>query len=252
VNARGDLKVKVATGAAVVTVTVAALLWWRRRKGKRVDVPPSVSPMNAALLGAGRDLVPDASTVLRPGDARLDPVYGGRVADVAGAPAWRYYDVKLADGSSGGTTCGVALAYLLGRAGWPADMVNRAPDDAWAPGGGFVPGLHVSKIVGGARSRGFYLGPQAGPQVGDAYHVDHPGRPNSDHVGLVKYVGAPLPNGTRAVVTIDGGQETGATVREEERVLSADGRTLTLGGVPARVLGWIRAPQGATSGEAVA
>jgi hypothetical protein len=233
---------------------------WRLYKGAKVkskpmsdfdatppSTQPSLSPLDAALLAAGRDLVPAPSTILRPGDPALDVVYGGRLPDVFGAPAWGYYETKLAGGRSGGTTCGIVLAYLMARAGWPRGMINRLPSDP-APGVGFTPGWHVTRIVEGAKRRGWYLAPPAGPRVGDAYHVDHPPKPNSDHVGLVESVSPARADGTRTVTTIDGGQGTGADVQRQTRTLSADGRALTLNGVPARVLGWIRA---SASGEAI-
>ena len=210
------------------------------------DPVPGLSPLDAALLREARALVPEGVT-LRPGDTALDPVYGGRIPDAFDSPAWRYYQERVGPGKSGGTTCGVTLAYLLGKAGWPADMVNRDPSDPYAPGGGFSVGMHIARIVSGAErpDRRWYRAPGASgdalPRPGDAYHVDHPPKLNSDHVGVVESVSAPRADGTRAVTTIDGGQGTGADVKRNERVLSADGRTLTLGMTPARVRGWIRA-----------
>ena len=211
---------------------------------------PSVGPwlpakkegrtLNDALLSAVLELLPTASTVLRPGDAALDPVYGGRRADAFGAPAWGYYQRKIASGS-GGTTCGTVLAYWMGRAGWPLDMIDRAPTDPVAPGASFTPGLSVSKIIDGAKRRGWYQAGGMSWQPGDAYHVDHPPRVNSDHVGAVVSVSAPRADGTRIIETGDGGQGDGADVKRNLRTLSADGSTLTLDGVPARVLGTLRA-----------
>jgi hypothetical protein len=60
---------------------------------------------------------------------------------------------------------------------------------------------------------------------------------------VVLSVSAPEADGTRRVETADGGAEDGATVMRHERVLSADGSTLTLGGAPARMLGVARAPE---------
>jgi len=200
--------------------------------------------LNEELLRAVLATLPDASTVLQPGNAALDPVYGGRVGDRFGAPAWNYYQVLLdANGRKGGTTCGTALAYWMGKSGFPADMVNRKVDDADAPGGGFMPGSQITKEVSGAQKHGYYLKPDAVGtdwQPGDGYHVDHPPKPNSDHVGVVLAV-TPNADGTVAIETGDGGQGTGADIKRNLRVLSADGKTITLNGVAARVLGIIRA-----------
>jgi hypothetical protein len=57
----------------------------------------------------------------------------------------------------------------------------------------------------------------------------------------VRSVGEPRPDGTREVSTVDGGQGTGTDARWQTRILSADGRTLSLDGVPARLLGVVRA-----------
>lgn len=210
------------------------------------EPPSTIPPLNAALLSVARQLFPTPSTVLRPGDPVLDPIYGGRVADIAGGPSWGYYSVHLPGPNgtthSGGTTCGIVLAYELARAGWPKDMVNRSRLDPVAPGSGFTPGMHISKIVGGAKQRGWYRDPTSTPpQPGDAYHEDHPPRPNSDHVGGILSVSDPRADGTRQVITFDGGAGTGADAQLHTRTLSADGQSLSLDGVPARVLGWIRA-----------
>ena len=207
-------------------------------------LPSSSTPasdLNTRLLAETLKLLPSADTVLRPGDAALDPIYGGRRPDAYGEPAWGYYQRVIGtnqDGTpkSGGTTCAITLGYLMSLAGWPADMVNRLPSDPVAPGGGFTAGLPVSKIVSGAKKRGWYLPPTTPLRPGDAYHVDH-WRPNSDHVGDVVAV-----NG-QTVETADGGQGRGADVHRNIRVLTSDGgnRTLTLNGVPARLLGVIRA-----------
>jgi len=210
------------------------------------DPAPGTPPLNAALLAAGHELLPAPSLILRPGAPELDPVYGGRLPG-GGDGKWRYYE------TGHGTTCGVTLAYLMGRAGWPGDLVNRDPDDAYgAPGGGFEIGAHISKIVGGALRRHWYLEPGPGvvPRPGDAYHVDRPPKVNSDHVGLVESISSPRSDGTRLLVTVDGGQgATGADVKRSTRTLSADGRTLATNGAPARMLGWIRASQ---TGEGLA
>lgn len=210
--------------------------------------------MNERLLDEATRLVP-GDVVLRPGDAALDPVYGGRVADQYGAPAWAYYSTKIGPDTSGGTTCSTVLAYLMSRAGWPMDMIDRAPTDPVAPGGGFTPGMSMSKIVYGAKHPPkrsgrsvWYLDAPVEPLLGDAYHVDHPPKANSDHVGVVVRVGDRAADGTREIVTIDGGAGSGADVQRQTRVLSADGRTLTLilpNGVrvPARMLGVIRAKE---------
>jgi hypothetical protein len=199
--------------------------------------------MNDRLLAAVLELLPESSTVLHPGDAALDAVYGGKRPDAYGDRAWRYYQRKIGPDKSGGTTCGTTLAYWMGRAGWPSDMIDRAPDDEFgAPGAKFTPGMSVSYFVAGAKRRGWYVEEAAVGvlQPGDAYHVDRPPKPNSDHVGVVISVSAPAADGTRTVETGDGGAEDGATVKRNRRTLSADGSTLTLGGAPARLLGVVR------------
>jgi hypothetical protein len=206
------------------------------KKGKRT--------LNDALLDANLKFVPDATTVLSPGNPILDVAYGGRLPDMHGGPAWKYYQTYLDDAKkSGGTTCSTWLAYVMALAGWPAEMIDRSTTDP-APGGGFTPGWSMTKIVAGAQRKGWYRKkPAAGDwQRSDVYHIDHAEKPNSDHVGQVLEVGDPQPDGTRRVVTLDGGQgQPGYHVQWQTRILSADGSTLTLQGVPARVLGLIRA-----------
>ena len=225
------------------------------------------SPMNDRLLAAALNLIPDAGTVIAPGSPAFDAVAGGRRPDYLGAPAWAYYSTFASVDPAGnkrwgGSTCSTFLAYWMGMTGWPADLIDRAPSDAFgAPGGGFAPGASLSKIVGGGKRRGWYVAADSHGfqlQPGDIYHVDHVGHPNSDHVGLVRSVGDPRADGTRVAETIDGGQAAavnvpgasaeanaalsrGASARWQSRTLSADGRTLSLGGVPARILGVVRA-----------
>ena len=205
--------------------------------------------LNDDLLAAALAVVPPG-TVLHPvlgtPDPVLDPVYGGRKPDMNGAPAWAYYQMILGknpDGSvrKGGTTCVITLTYFAALAGWPKEMINREPTDQWATGGGFTPGS--MKFLDVAKKRSWY---KSGAAIGDwqatdAYHIDHVGKPNSDHVGLVETVSDPAADGTRQIGTIDGGQGTGADIQRNTRTLSADGKTLTLNSVPARVLGVIRA-----------
>ena len=200
--------------------------------------------MNDQLLQAALATLPDSKTILRPSDAAIDPIYGGGRREAFGAPAWNYYQMLLdANGRKGGTTCGTVLAYWMSLAGWPADMVNRKTDDPVAPGGGFKPGVQITEETEGAKKRGWYLTPdKVGTDwsAGDGYHVDHPPKANSDHVGVVISVSA-NGDGTFTIETGDGGQEGGASIKRNLRTLSADGKTLTLDGVPARVLGVIRA-----------
>jgi hypothetical protein len=212
---------------------------------------PKGTTLNDRLLAATLELLPTATTVLKPGAQILDVVYGGRKPDLYGGPVWGYYQTYLGenpDGSkkSGGTTCSTVLAYLLGKSDWPADMIDRAPTDP-VPGGGFTPGRSLTNIVYGAKkaARKWYLEkPGANLRPGDAYHIDHEGKLNSDHVGVILEVGDALPDGTRRIVTADGGQgHPGYEVHWNARILSADGSTLTLNGVPARLLGAIRAPE---------
>src|SRR5271166_2672235 len=122
--------------------------------------PKRTGKLNDDLLAAAVALIPPG-VVLRASDAAIDPVYGGRKADLNGAPVWAYYQTILGtnpDGSfrKGGTTCGIVLGYLMSLAGWPKDMVNRSPTDAWAPGGGFTPGEPIAKEIGGAKKHGYY------------------------------------------------------------------------------------------------
>lgn len=227
------------------------------------------SPMNDKLLAAALADLPDASAVVRPGDPDFEAAAGGRRPDYLGAPAWRYYSTFASVDPAGnkrwgGSTCSTFLGKWMGQAGWPGDLLDRAADDPVAPGApgtSFQPGASLSREVAGAKRRGWYVPADSEGfdlRPGDAYHVDHEGRPNSDHVGVVKGVGDPRTDGTREVVTIDGGQgaavqlpgadaaanaalSRGASARWQTRTLSADGRTLTLGSAPARVLGVIRA-----------
>jgi len=238
-----------------LAIAAAVLLFARKTSGPSPAIAggakrKGASKLNDDLLTAATELVPDASTVLRPGDPRIDPVYGGRMGDRFGAPAWGYYQVLLdANGKKGGTTCVITLGYLMGRSGWPADMVNRPADDKFgAPGSGMRPGS--MKVIDAAKVHGFYKLPElvgAAWLPGDAYHIDHPPRPNSDHVGTVASVSDPAADGTRQVETIDGGQGAGADIKRNVRTLSADGKTLALGGDVARVLGVIRADGGAVA-----
>ena len=229
------------------------------------------NPMNDRLLAAALADLPDASAVVSPGSPttgdRFDAAAGGRRPDYLGAPAWAYYTTFASvapDGSKrwGGSTCATFVAYWMAKAaGWPASMVDRSPADAFgAPGSGFQPGMSLAKVVGGAKAAGLYVtadSPGFEFRPGDVYHQDHPPAANSDHVGVVRSVGEPRADGTREVVTVDGGQgaavqlpgadaaanaalSRGASARWQARVLSADGRTLSLGGVPARLLGVVR------------
>jgi hypothetical protein len=207
--------------------------------------------MNDDLLAVVLQQIPDESTIIQPGSNEFDDVAGGRRGEAFGAPAWAYYSTfagQNPDGSkrSGGTTCSTFVAYWMSRAGgWPADMIDRAPTDPVAPGGGYTPGSSLSKIIFGAKRRGWYK--NAGSldlQPGDVYHVVHPQHANSDHIGIVRAVGEAEQDGTREVCTVDGGQGTGADARWQSRILSADGTTLSLDGVPARLLGWVRATGG--------
>ena len=203
--------------------------------------------MNDSLLAAALQQISDAETVIQPGSPEFNAVGGGPQFVCCGQPAWPYYQmvVSIAPPRSGGTTCSTFLAYWMSVAGgWPADMIDRKPTDADAPGGGFVPGLSLSKIIAGAKKRGWYHDAQAGDvglQPGDIYHVDHPAHPNSDHVGIVREVRDPGPDGTREIGTIDGGQGSGADARWQTRILSADGKTIALDGIAARLLGVVRA-----------
>jgi hypothetical protein len=178
-----------------------------------------------------------------------DAILGGRRGEVFGGPAWGYYQTWVgpseAQRVSGGTTCGIVLAYLLAKSGAPVDMVNRLPTDPVAPGSGFVPGAHISKALAGAKKAGLYIDKPRRLVPGWAYWIDHEGRPGSDHVGTVYAVGPVKPDGTREVLTADGGQTcpndqpSTQCMKFQTRTLSADGSTLTLAGSVARLLGAI-------------
>ncbi len=233
----------------VIPVAIAVLLLAKKANENRIGpvASTSSSPLSSRLLSATLELLPSSSTVLKPGDPIVDIIYGGRRPDVLGGPTFGYYSTYLRedkDGNkvSGGTTCAITLAYLMGKAGWPADMINRLSTDV-VPGGGFVPGAHITRMVTGARARkrGWYIDHPTELLPGDAYHIDHPEKPNSDHVGEVVGVGEKRADGTRLIETADGGQgHPGYYIHRNTRTLSADGKTLTLNGVPARVLGVIR------------
>lgn len=269
----------------VALAVAAALTLAARRAGEAPSpwlpaspaTPPAksrrkISPMNDRLLAAALADLPSPTSVVAPGSTAFDAAAGGRRPDYLGAPAWAYYATFASVDPAGnkrwgGSTCATFLAYWMARSnvgadgGWPAAMIDRAPDDAYgAPGSGFQPGASLSKVVGGAKAAGIYVAADSTGfelRPGDAYHQDHPPAANSDHVGVVQSVGPPRGDGTREVQTIDGGQAAkvvvpgadaaanatlsrGASARWQVRVLSADGRTLSLGGVPARLLGVAR------------
>jgi hypothetical protein len=137
--------------AAAALVAGGLVLAARRRV--QSGGPELVGP-SARFLRAILDTLPDARAILKPPDPLWDRMLGGKVADVAGGPAWGYYQARLPqpDGTwkSGGTTCGIVAAYWAGRAGWPREWVNRLPSDP-VPGAGFRPGWHITKVYEGAR-----------------------------------------------------------------------------------------------------
>lgn len=221
----------VALGAVLLGGAGAFAVYKRTKRGSSVS-----NTSNPKILAAALALLPSPSDHLEPPDAGLDPVYGGRRGEMFGAPSWRYYQTRLdASGRSGGSTCGIVVGYLAGLAGWPRELLNRAADDAWAPGERFTPGHPIIALVGGAKAAGLYIPAPVELRPGDVYHVDHPPKPNSDHVGIVMSVDG------QTVGTLDGGQGSGATIKRNVRQLSPDGRTIALDGLPAHLLGVIRA-----------
>ncbi len=198
---------------------------------------PAADTPNARLLAAALASLPSSSAVLKPPSPLWDQILGGKLADYLDGLTWGYFATwvgKNADGSKkkGGTTCGIVVAYWAAVAGWPRPWINRKKGDPVAPGDGFAPGLHISKIREGARKDGWLItfaaapssGPKAPPatsisgvpvelQPGDLYATEKPGglifdgqSVDSTHVGVIKSVGPPDGKGNREVITIDGGQ----------------------------------------------
>ena len=261
-------------GAALVVGLLAlALAWWQRARLRGLmmgsppapsSAPPSSGPASTSstapsstppdtlggrVLQVARELWPTPSTVIQQPAPLWDQILGGRVADLYGGPAWAYFATYVGekDGKkvSGGTTCAILASYVLSRAGAPAAWINRLPTDPVAPGAGFTPGAHFPKMLNGAKAGGFWLDRPPTLLPGDLYFVDHPPKPNSDHVGLVLERGPLRADGTREITTGDGGQTcaSGQCAKIATRILAADGSTLTRDGIAARVLGAIRDPR---------
>lgn len=243
------------------------------RHGSTPSVPSPTQGLRPAMLDAALELLPEPASVLEPPSPAWDGVLGGRIGEIFGAPAWRYYAVRVGqnpDGSyrKGGTTCGIFTAYCAAKAGWPIDWINRAPDDKWAPGSGFTPGAHISKLLAGAKKAGWWIpaptSSASGPanivgddlgasfelQPGDYYHQNHDGatyngKPaDGSHVGIIFSVSSPDARGFRQVVTLDGG-DTNAKgeqcAKRHTRTLSPQW-TLTYAGTESRLVGIVRRP----------
>jgi hypothetical protein len=234
-----------ATGAVLVRHA------WEKKLGPSYGVPHPLlaDTLDARLIASSLALLPTHKTVLQPPDVHMDAVLGGRTKD-----GWRYWSKD--DGSPSGTL----VSYLIGKAGWPVDMVNRARDDAWAPGDGYVPHGAIAKLRDGAKTHGWLVTPAFGKGVppvtagiaggvegvggvvlGSAFMLE-PGdlfalepwtlkESVPQGVGIVLEVGTG--NGTRNVVTVEGcltekGGEPCA--RWKTRVFHDDGRFAQPGG----------------------
>lgn len=210
-----------------------------------------------ALKQAALDTLPDKYSILTGDDPTWNEMLGGNKSTYLGGDSWRYYSVfagENPDGTKrkGGTTCGVVAAYWASKAGWPADMINRAPDDPFAPGGGFTNGAHISKIHEGARKRGWLISSPSADDVraGDYLCMVRSGATydgkaaSGEHVDVVLDVGEPDSSGKRTITTADGGQSCGGSqcAHWNERVLTGDGM-LTGVGEPARLAWIVRAPE---------
>lgn len=220
---------------ALGLVAVAVQLLRRPPAAPALEAP--VGTPNARLLAAALSSLPSASAVLKPPDTLWDQILGGRLAPFLDGLTWGYFSTWLGtkpDGEKkrGGTTCGIVAAYWAARAGWPVAWINRRKDDAAAPGGGFTPGAHITKLHEGARKAGWLITFDASPasssstrpatsisgvpvelRPGDLYGTEKPEglvfdgqKVDSTHVGVVKSVGTPDAKGNREVVTLDGGQ----------------------------------------------
>lgn len=254
----------------------------KQDKGKAPRMPPA-APSVPALLRAALEALPSESSILEPPSSLWDAILGGRVADAFGRRAWRYYAEvvgKNPDGTDrkGGTTCGIFAAYCAAKAGWPATMINRASDDRWAPGSGFRAGDHISKMLDAAKKMGWFIeakrggraqpaAPSSAPiagtdgwdddlgaepftlRPGDYYwqfreNATYDGKPvDGSHVGIVKSVGEVERDGSRVVVTIDGGDTCSdhQCARWHTRKLTADG-FMVYRGASSRLMGVVRAP----------
>jgi hypothetical protein len=135
------------------TVAVIVKHLWEKRLGPSQGVPHPLlaDTLDARLLASSLALLPTNKTVLSPPGPAIDAVLGGR--SKSKKDIWRYWS------SADGGPSGVVASYLIGKAGWPLDMVNRARDDAWAPGSGFEPGKDVEKAKDGAKKRGWLVTP---------------------------------------------------------------------------------------------
>ena len=222
--------------------------------------------LNGRLRAAALHDLPDPSTVLTLGNPTWDVVLGGRKPYYLGGPTWGYYSTfagENPDGTKrkGGTTCGTVAAYWLSKAGFPADMIDRAPTDP-APGGGFTPGASISKVLAGAQKRGWLLTGKLAPaavagvgvaaststlvlQPGDYYCIVHDGATydgkasSGEHVEVVLDVSSPNAAGDRSVRAAAGGQKCGENecARWVTRTLTAGGQMVRDG--EARRLAWI-------------
>ena len=135
-----------ATGATLVRHA------WEKKLGPSHGVPHPLlaDTLDARLLAASLALLPTHKTLLVPPNPQLDAVLGGRRGD---GLSWRYWS------KGNGSPSGVVGSYLIGKAGWPMDLVNRAKDDDWVQGDGFVRGADVEKIREGAKKRGWLVTP---------------------------------------------------------------------------------------------
>lgn len=176
-----------------------------------------------------QDLPTSASTIDR-SSARFDQLMGGKLA----TGMWGRYQTNF------GTSCAVTVTGWMLDAHAPPDMLN-AP----APGGGgFVPGAHFTRLMDGAKRRGWWRTPSPGqtPDVrpGDIYMSQH--GPNTEHMGVVVAV-TPNADGSLTVETADGGQVSSAALSGPD--IKRQFRTFTKGGgykatySSGNLIGWI-------------
>jgi len=157
--------------------------------------------------------LPDSSSVIHDTDSRFDALMGGKIAK----GKWKRYEYPF------GTNCLVTLVGWLIDAGAPADMLNAEPPE----GAGFTPGAHGTKLIAGAKSRGWYKTPVKGQlpdfRPGDIFLLNH-GNGNNTHGGAVVSVTPSADGQSLSVETADGGQGT-----RTDQEITRQTRTFTIG-----------------------
>lgn len=204
-----------------------------------------------ALVNAALADLPDSTTVLGEPDPRWDEILGGKLSP----NAWRYFERGY------GTTCAVVAGDWMKEAGWPADLINRAPEDGGTAtmtsdgqhlAKGSI-GAHISKMHDGARARGWLHEPSKGvlPDLapGDILGTEHDvvdkdgNHTRGEHVDVVLSV-TTQDDGTLAIETADGGQPDSQgrqAAKRRTRTVHANGAVVSPGSGNATVAWWIRA-----------